>query len=86
MCIYMCMRTNIILNDELMGEAMRYSRARTKRAVVEEALETYVAVKKSEQNKASYKERLEQMRKKLAGVRLDESSVDMIRRDRERTA
>jgi Arc/MetJ family transcription regulator len=80
------MRTNIILNDELMGEAMRYSRARTKRAVVEEALETYVAVKKSEQNKASYKERLEQMRKKLAGVRLDESSVDMIRRDRERTA
>ena len=40
----MCMRTNIVLNNDLVQEAMQYSHARTRRALVEEALATYVAV------------------------------------------
>ncbi len=34
----MCMRTNIELNDDLVAEARKYSRAKTKRALIEEAL------------------------------------------------
>ena len=80
----MCMRTNIVLNDKLIREALRYSQARSKRGVVEEALETYVAVKEQEIKKQSYAERLARMRKKLAKVSIDESSQDIVRRDRER--
>lgn len=36
------MRTNIDIDDELMRQAMRSSRARTKRAVVEEGLRLLV--------------------------------------------
>jgi Arc/MetJ family transcription regulator len=39
------MRTNIDINDNLMRQAMRSSGARTKRAVVEEALRLLVQTK-----------------------------------------
>lgn len=37
------MRTNIVLDDELVSEAMRITRARTKREVVDRALRELVA-------------------------------------------
>lgn len=37
------MRTNIVLDDALVAEAMRVTRARTKKAVVERALRELVA-------------------------------------------
>lgn len=37
------MRTNIVLDDELVAEAMRVTRARTKKEVVERALRELVA-------------------------------------------
>jgi Arc/MetJ family transcription regulator len=40
------MRTNIVLDDELVAEAMRLSGLTTRRAVVHEALETLVRLKK----------------------------------------
>lgn len=40
------MRTNIVIDDELMDEAMRLSGLTTKRAVVEEALQLLIKVKK----------------------------------------
>lgn len=39
------MRTNIELDDELMRQAMASSKATTKRAVVEEALQMFVRVR-----------------------------------------
>lgn len=36
------MRTNIVLNDRLMNEAMRLSHSKTKKQVVELALENFV--------------------------------------------
>ncbi len=36
------MRTNIDINDELLQEAMEYSQAKTKKAVVELALQEYI--------------------------------------------
>lgn len=35
-------RTNIVLRDDLIKDAMKYSKAATKREVVEKALESYV--------------------------------------------
>lgn len=40
------MRTNIVLDDELVQEAMRLTGIRTKRALVQEALRTLIEVKK----------------------------------------
>ena len=40
------MRTNILLDDQLVQEAFRYSKARTKKDLIDEALRTFVEVKK----------------------------------------
>ena len=39
------MRTNIVIDDELMDKAMSLSREKTKKAVVEEALKLLVRLK-----------------------------------------
>lgn len=40
------MRTNIVIDDRLMADAMAASGVRTKRAVVEEALRLFVQIKR----------------------------------------
>lgn len=40
------MRTNIVLDDELVEEAFRYSNAKTKRELVDRALREFVANRK----------------------------------------
>ena len=79
-----CMRTNIVLNDDLVQEAMQYSRARTRRALVEEALQTYVAVKAGERRRVTYRERLRGLEIRLKEVRLRERPADLLRAERER--
>lgn len=78
------MRTNIVLDDELLREARKYSRARTKRALVEEALRALIQVREAERRKASYAERVRRLDQKLSGLVLRESPHDVIRKDRER--
>jgi len=77
------MRTNIEINDELMNEAMRYSNVNTKKAVVEEALRTFVEVKEKEIRIANYRERLKELTNKLAGLRLRQSPAELLRQDRD---
>jgi Arc/MetJ family transcription regulator len=43
MCIVLCMRTNIDIDDEVMAEAQRLTGARTKRETVDLALRELVA-------------------------------------------
>jgi Arc/MetJ family transcription regulator len=63
------MRTNIIIDDELMNEAMALSQLKTKKAVVETGLKLLVQIKKQE--------RIQRLRGKLKwdgdldGMRLD---------------
>ena len=45
------MRTNIIIDDDLINEAMTLSRLKTKKAVVETGLRLLVQIKKQEQIK-----------------------------------
>ncbi len=84
MCIIMCMRTNIVLNDELVQEAMRYSKAKTKRALIEEALITLVRVHTEERRREGYRERVAALERRLSGIRLRESPLDLLRQDRRR--
>jgi len=42
MCILLCVRTNIVLNDGLVKEAFKYSKVKTKKALVETALREFV--------------------------------------------
>ena len=78
------MRTNIELDDELVAEARKYSRARTKRGLVEEALATFVRVKAEERRRVSYADRVRELGGRLAGLRLRESPADLLRQDRSR--
>ena len=77
------MRTNIELDDDLISEASRYSSAATKRALVREALVTFIAVKAEAQRRATYSERLERVRARATGVRLSADTRDLVRRDRD---
>jgi len=43
------MRTNVVIDDELMAQAMKFTGLKTKKAVIEEALRTLVRLKAQEQ-------------------------------------
>jgi Arc/MetJ family transcription regulator len=79
-----CMRTNIVLDDGLVKEAMAYSSARSKRGLVQEALTTYVAVKRDQRKRASYQDRLAEIRRRIGDRRMSIPIEDLVRNDRRR--
>ena len=83
MCIVIHMRTNIELNDELMSEAQKYSTAKTKKALVEEALAAFITLKAEERRRLTYKERLERLRAKTKALRIRSDTRDIIRKYRD---
>lgn len=78
------MRTNVELDDELMAETGRFARTKQKRAIVREALTLYVATKRDELRRSTYRERLQSVRTEVAKRRIDVDSHELVRRDRER--
>ena len=84
-CILMCMRTNIVLNDDLLREAAKYSAARTKRGILEEALQSFIRTKSSEQKSLTYRDRLRRLETELSGLRLRESPLHLLKDARERS-
>ena len=48
------MRTNVVIDDELMAAAMESTGLKTKRAVIEEALRTLVRLKSQERVRSLY--------------------------------
>jgi len=78
------MRTNIVLNDDLMQEAMRFTSAKSKRALIEEALRTFVEVKAAEQQRETYQQRLRRLDAKLQNLQLKQSPAEILREDRDR--
>ena len=42
------MRTNVVIDDDLLAEAMKYTGLSTKKAVIDEALQTLVRLKSQE--------------------------------------
>lgn len=76
------MRTNIVLDEDLIREARQYSSASTKRGLVEEALRTFVAVKSSERRRETYARRLAEIRQKTSALRLGKAPSEILREDR----
>ncbi len=76
------MRTNIELNDDLLREARKYSKATSKRALVEEALAAFIAMKADERRRLTYKDRLQVLRAKAGAIRLRSDTRDILREDR----
>jgi len=63
-------------------EAMYHSTARTKRALIEEALRTFVDVKVAQLRQSSYKNRLASIQGRTSAPRLKRSATDILRKDR----
>jgi Arc/MetJ family transcription regulator len=78
------MRTNIQLDDNLLREARKHSNAKTKRALIEEALVTFIEVRSERKRHAAYAERLQGLQGKLSGLRLREKPSEVLRQDRSR--
>jgi Arc/MetJ family transcription regulator len=79
------MRTNIVINEELFGEAARYAQGKTRRAVIDEALRTFVEVKASERRATTYRERVRDLDARLSTLRLRQGPAELLREDRNRT-
>jgi len=77
------MRTNIELNDDLLAEAQKHSKAKSKRALVEEALAAFVAMKAEERRRSTYKERLASLLQRTKAIRLRSDTRDILRKDRD---
>ena len=73
-----------MLNDDLVREAMRYSNARSKSALVSEALRTFVEVRSAERRRQDYAQRLRRVQQALQGRRFRQSAAAILREDRER--
>lgn len=80
----LCMRTNIDLDEDLIREARKYSSAKTKRALVEEALRKFIEVNEYQRRLEKWDKGFQKVRKMTANLRFDESAADIIRRDRNR--
>ncbi len=80
----MCMRTNVVLNEELLQEAQRYSTAKSKSALLEEALRTLVQVRARERATENYASRLRQVQQKLQNKVFRDSGTEILGRDRNR--
>lgn len=78
------MRTNVILNDALLAEALRLSGHRSKREVIEAALRTYVEVRTAAIDREALRSRLSKLDAKLANLRLRRRPSVLLREDRER--
>ena len=79
-----CMRTNVHLDEELLQAAMRLAGAKTKRAMLDQALRFFVERKNADRDLESYHERLKRVQAKTAGLRFEDSATDLVRQDRER--
>lgn len=64
------MRTNIVIDDELMAQAMRASGAKTKREAVEKALRTLVQIGR-QKDILKYRGKLTSWEGDLEAMRLD---------------
>jgi len=78
------LRTSIVLDEELLQEAKKYSSASTKRELVEEALRTFVEVKSTERQREEYSARVANIHKRTSNLRLRKSSSAILRENRNR--
>ena len=77
------MRTNIVLDDELVREAMQYSTARTKRQLIHDALVVYIKQHADKERAELYEERYRQLITRLSEKPFSHSAHNLVREDRD---
>lgn len=77
------MRTNIVLNEELLREAMQYTSSHTKKAVIEEALRTFIETKSGEKKLERYSRQLQVLQSKTQDIRFRQRPSVILRKDRD---
>lgn len=77
------MRTNIEMDDDLLAEAAKYTSTRSKKGLVQEALALYVATKREERRRMTYRERLQKVRAQTERLRGHSDTHSLVRRDRD---
>ena len=82
----MCVRKSIDVAEELIAEAGKFAHGRTKKAIVEEALRSFVQTKSKEAGLRSYGERLRELESRTASLSLRESPAELLRADRDHRA
>lgn len=78
------MRTNIVLDDELVNEAMRASGIRTKKELVNHALRVLVEKENESLRRARYDLNVLEIQQRTSHLKMRESAHSLIRADRER--
>lgn len=78
------MRTNVELDDDLVREARKLSRAKTKKALIEQALTTFIEVETARRQRDTYVQRLQELHTKVSALRLRENPTALLRQDRSR--
>jgi len=78
------MRTNIVLDDELVREAMSISGIRTRKELVHKALKLLVETECAAKTRERYDSRVADIQQKTARLKLRESAHQIIRADRDR--
>lgn len=73
-----------MLNDDLVKKAMQYAQAKSRKALLEEALQTFVKVKEAEGRRERYRQRLESLGPRLKDLHLSDSPAKLLRADRDR--
>ena len=78
------MRTNIVLNEDLLREAAKYTGPISKRAIVEQALRTFVEVQDQKHRLATLEERVHDIDERLGKVVLRVPASVILKADRQR--
>ncbi len=78
------LRASVIINADLLAEAAKYAGARSKSALIEQALKTYVELMSREDKSSAYRKQAAKLQSRLAGIVLRESAHELIRSDRQR--
>lgn len=73
------MRTTIVLNDDLVREAQRYSRAKSKSALIEEALRVLVELRSGQERRRAYEEGVNAVQRALQSKRFRTSARQLVR-------
>lgn len=74
-----------MLDETLVRQALKHSRSRTKKGLVEEALRSFIRQKETEQRVATYRDRVRTLEIRLGNTSLSESPRSVLRADRNRT-
>ena len=82
--MFVCMRTNIVLDDELVREAFAVTGLRSKKDLVHRALQLLVQSEQESRRRARYDLSVSELRRKTAALTLRERPHDIIRADRDR--